>query len=176
MWFSAFPLPIPHKHARVTARRACPKHLTEDLRLSSAATYRNMSELPVAIPAHLTSLSFQFKSCLHFWTCFFTARSVVERSCDRERSHSDLMANMTRSLLQWIIISTRWSFYTCLGNFTLFYPSMGILWVHILQSSFSFHKGIIVQNPTLQLCSVNSVFSQPTSYPFSPRQSIQKYC
>lgn len=47
---------------------------------------------------------------------------------------------------------------------------MGILWVYVLQTSFLYHTGMTVQNPTLQLCSGNGGFSQPTSYPFSPKK------
>lgn len=71
----------------------------------------------------------------------------------------------SESLLQCTISLTRWSLHSFLGKLILFCKSAGILWVHVL-----YHTGATAQNLTLQLCSGNSGFSKPTTYPFSPKK------
>lgn len=173
MWFSVFPLPILHKHVRVIARRAHLNQLAQ--RISGwAGQLPTDTALRSWAPCDYCSTSdfsgFQLKSHLHLWTCFLTARSVVTGSRDRQIFHSDIGQNCFKSFPQCSIHSTTWHLHSYSGNFILFYKSMGILWAHTLQTSFLYHTRMTVPNPTLQLCSGNSSFSQPTSYPLSPKK------
>lgn len=98
MRFSVFPLPILHKHVRVTARRARLKQLTQ--RISGRAV-QLPTEIPLSsrAPCHYCNNSdfsrFQFKSHLHIWTRFLAARAVVKGSRYRETFHTNVMVNKT---------------------------------------------------------------------------------